>query len=70
MVEDTVLKTMTEDGKEEKEVEILAEGVKAGENIQKSVAISRKILSFFVKEKRFLPLEANWGLWLWLGERE
>jgi gephyrin len=34
MVEDTVLKTMTEDGREEKEVEILAEGVKSGENIR------------------------------------
>ena len=34
MVEDTVLKTMTEDGKEEKEVEIRAEGVKEGENIR------------------------------------
>ena len=34
MVEDTVLKTMTEDGQEEKEVEILAEGIKPGENIR------------------------------------
>ncbi|ORY64993.1 gephyrin [Pseudomassariella vexata] len=34
MVEDTVLKTMTDDGKEEKEVEILAENVKDGENIR------------------------------------
>lgn len=34
MVEDTVLKTMTDDGKEEKEVEIAAEGVKEGENVR------------------------------------
>jgi len=34
MVEDTVLKTMTEDAKEEKDIEILAEGVKPGENIR------------------------------------
>lgn len=34
MVEDTVLKTMTEDGSEEKEVEILADGVKPGENVR------------------------------------
>ncbi|KAI1386682.1 uncharacterized protein F4822DRAFT_323967 [Hypoxylon trugodes] len=34
MVEDTILKTMTEDGKEEKEVEILADNVKEGENIR------------------------------------
>ncbi|KAM0327945.1 hypothetical protein ACHAQA_005344 [Verticillium albo-atrum] len=34
MVEDTLLKTKTDDGKEEKEVEILADGVKAGENIR------------------------------------
>ncbi|KAK6596055.1 molybdenum cofactor biosynthesis protein [Botrytis cinerea] len=32
--EDTVLKTMTEDGSEEKEVEILADGVKPGENVR------------------------------------
>jgi gephyrin len=34
MVEDTVLKTMTDDGMEEKEVEILADDVKPGENIR------------------------------------
>ncbi|EPE28381.1 MoeA N-terminal region -like protein [Glarea lozoyensis ATCC 20868] len=34
MVEDTVLKTLTDDGAEEKEVEILAEDVKEGENIR------------------------------------
>lgn len=34
MVEDTVLKTMTDDGKEEKEVEIQAENVKDGENVR------------------------------------
>lgn len=34
MVEDTVLKTLTEDGKEEREVEILAEDVKPGENVR------------------------------------
>lgn len=34
MVEDTVLKTMTDDGKEEKEIEILAEDVKDGENVR------------------------------------
>lgn len=34
MVEDTVLKSQTDDGKEEKEVEILADGVKEGENIR------------------------------------
>lgn len=34
MVEDTVLKTMTDDGKEEKEVEIQIDGVKDGENVR------------------------------------
>ncbi|KJZ78030.1 hypothetical protein HIM_02667 [Hirsutella minnesotensis 3608] len=34
MVEDTVLKVMTDDGKEEKEVEIHADGVKEGENVR------------------------------------
>lgn len=34
MVEDTVLKSKTDDDKEEKEVEIMAEGVREGENIR------------------------------------
>lgn len=34
MVEDTVLKTMTDDGKEEKEVEIRVDGVKDGDNVR------------------------------------
>lgn len=34
MVEDTNLHSLTEDGKEEKEIEILAEGVKPGENVR------------------------------------
>lgn len=34
MVEDTVLKTMTDDGREEKEVELLAESVQEGENVR------------------------------------
>ncbi|KAI0549205.1 hypothetical protein F4679DRAFT_547838 [Xylaria curta] len=34
MVEDTVLRTMTEDGKEEKEVEIVADGVQEEENVR------------------------------------
>lgn len=34
MVEDTILKTMTDNGREEREVEIQAEGVKEGENVR------------------------------------
>ncbi|KAI9741456.1 MAG: hypothetical protein M1818_004262 [Claussenomyces sp. TS43310] len=34
MVEDTLLKTMTEDGQEEKDVEILAESVEPGQNVR------------------------------------
>ncbi|KAI0970507.1 molybdenum cofactor synthesis domain-containing protein [Xylaria arbuscula] len=34
MVEDTVLKTMTDDGKEEKEVQISVDGVHEGENVR------------------------------------
>lgn len=34
MVEDTILKAKTDDGKEEKEVELLADNVKEGENIR------------------------------------
>jgi gephyrin len=42
MVEDTVLASHTEDGVEEKEVEILAEGVKEGENIREVGSDVRK----------------------------
>lgn len=34
MVEDTILKTMSEDGTEEKEIEIHIEGIKEGENVR------------------------------------
>jgi gephyrin len=34
MVEDTVLKTLTEDGKEEKEIEILTDEIKPNENVR------------------------------------
>jgi gephyrin len=34
MVEDTVLKSLTEDGEEEKEIEILTDEIKAGENVR------------------------------------
>jgi gephyrin len=34
MVEDTVLKSQTEDGKEEQEIEILTDEIKAGENVR------------------------------------
>lgn len=34
MVEDTVLKSQTEDGQEEKEIEILTDEIKAGENVR------------------------------------
>ncbi|KAI8942447.1 hypothetical protein NX059_000516 [Plenodomus lindquistii] len=34
MVEDTALKSMTEDGQEEKEIEILADGIEVGENVR------------------------------------
>ncbi|KAK7409545.1 hypothetical protein QQX98_008265 [Neonectria punicea] len=34
MVEDTIIKTMTDDGKEEKEIEIDVQGVKEGDNVR------------------------------------
>ncbi|KAH7160271.1 MoaB/Mog domain-containing protein [Dactylonectria estremocensis] len=34
MVEDTILKTLTEDGTEEKEIELQIEGIKEGENVR------------------------------------
>lgn len=34
MVEDTVLKTMTNDGKEEKEIEVLTDAIEPGENVR------------------------------------
>lgn len=42
MVEDTILKTRTEDGAEEHEIEILAEGVRDGENVREVGSDIRK----------------------------
>ncbi|KAF8858285.1 hypothetical protein BDZ45DRAFT_743531 [Acephala macrosclerotiorum] len=70
MVEDTVLKTMTEDGKEEKEVEILAEGVKPGENIREVGSDIQKWSVILGKGEEISAIGGELGLLASVGRAE
>lgn len=70
MVEDTVLKTMTEDGDEEKDVEILAEGIKPGENVRE---VGSDIMQFEVilrKGEQISAVGGELGLLASVGRAE
>jgi gephyrin len=70
MVEDTVLKTMTEDGKEEKEVEILAEGVKDGENVREVGSDIKKGEVILRKGEEISAIGGELGLLASVGKAE
>ncbi|CZR64959.1 probable gephyrin [Phialocephala subalpina] len=70
MVEDTVLKTMTEDGKEEKEVEILAEDVKPGENIREVGSDIDKFTIILQKGEEISAIGGELGLLASVGKAE
>ncbi|TVY20725.1 Gephyrin [Lachnellula arida] len=70
MVEDTVLKTMTDDGKEEKEVEILAEGVKDGENVREVGSDIRKGEFILQKGEEISAIGGELGLLASVGKAE
>jgi len=70
MVEDTVLKTMTEDGKEEKEIEILAEGVKPGENIREIGSDIKKGDILLRKGEEISAIGGELGLLASVGKAE
>lgn len=70
MVEDTVLKTTTEDGTEEKEVEILAEDVKAGENIREIGSDIKKDSIVLRKGEEISAIGGELGLLASVGKAE
>jgi gephyrin len=70
MVEDTVLKTMTDDESEEKEVEILAEGVKEGENIREIGSDIKKGEVILCKGEEISAVGGELGLLASVGRAE
>ncbi|EKD20049.1 uncharacterized protein L3040_002272 [Drepanopeziza brunnea f. sp. 'multigermtubi'] len=70
MVEDTVLKTMTEDGEEEHEIEILAEGVKHGENIREVGSDIKKGEVILLKGEEISAIGGELGLLASVGRAE
>jgi gephyrin len=70
MVEDTVLKTMTDDGKEEKEIEILADGVKPGENIREVGSDVKKGTVILAKGEQISGVGGEIGLLASVGVKE
>jgi gephyrin len=70
MVEDTVLKTMTEDGKEEKEIEILAEGIKPGENVREIGSDIKKGDIILRKGEEISAIGGELGLLASVGKAE
>ena len=70
MVEDTVLKTTTEGGHEEKEVEILAEGVKPGENVREIGSDIKKDGVILRKGEEISAIGGELGLLASVGKEE
>jgi gephyrin len=70
MVEDTILHATTEDGKEEKEVEILAEGVKVGENVREIGSDIMKGDVILRKGERISVVGGELGLLVSVGRAE
>jgi len=70
MVEDTVLKSMTDDGTEEKEVEILASNVKEGENIREIGSDVKEGAIILHKGEQISAVGGEIGLSAAVGVRE
>jgi len=70
MVEDTVLKTMTEDREEEREIEILAEGVKPGENVREVGSDIKKGEVILRKGEEISAIGGELGLLTSVGKAE
>ncbi|OIW31807.1 molybdenum cofactor synthesis domain-containing protein [Coniochaeta ligniaria NRRL 30616] len=70
MVEDTVLKSKTEDGLEEKEVEILAENVKEGENVREVGSDIKKDATILEKGEQISSVGGEIGLLAAVGVAE
>jgi gephyrin len=70
MVEDTILKTLTEDGKEEREIEILAERVTPGENIREIGSDIKKADTILRKGEEISAIGGELGLLASVGKAE
>jgi gephyrin len=70
MVEDTVLKSKTDDGREEKEVEILAENVREGENIREVGSDIKRDTTILVKGEQISSVGGEIGLLAAVGVAE
>ena len=70
MVEDTVLKSKTEDGLEESEVEILAENVREGENIREVGSDIKKDATILEKGEQISSVGGEIGLLAAVGVAE
>lgn len=70
MVEDTVLKSKTEDGSEEKEVEILADNVKEGENVREVGSDIKQDATILSKGEQISSVGGEIGLLAAVGVAE
>lgn len=70
MVEDTILHSLTEDGKEEKEVEILADAVKPGDNVREIGSDIQKGDTILKKGDRISIAGGELGLLVSVGKTE
>lgn len=62
MVEDTVLKSQTDDGKEEKEIEILTDEIKSGENVREVGSDVKKDDTILRKGEGITAVGGEFGL--------
>lgn len=70
MVEDTVLKSQTDDGSEEKEVEILTDEIKAGENVREVGSDVKEGETILKKGEGVTVVGGEFGLLASVGTRE
>jgi gephyrin len=70
MVEDTVLVSKTDDGNEEKEVEILTSDIKAGENVREVGSDVKKGTTILQKGSRISAIGGEFGLLASVGKQE
>lgn len=70
MVEDTVLKSQTDDGQEEKEIEILTDEIKAGENVREVGSDVKEGDTILKKGEGITVVGGEFGLLASVGTRE
>ncbi|GIZ41150.1 hypothetical protein CKM354_000446500 [Cercospora kikuchii] len=70
MVEDTILRKMTDDGKEEAEIEILTDAIKPGENVREPGSDVKAGATILRKGKAITAIGGEFGLLASVGTRE